>query len=113
MTREYNTRRIQYHLYINGQYCFYEIENLGKATTNRIEWLSVKVQSVIPEEFLSKMSTMRLVIDSINKMHLYFTTRSNVGVEIFDKLKDKFFEKVFICKADYGKNAYTACFKHK
>lgn len=111
--REYKTIRIQYYLYTNGQYCFYEIENLSNLSTFKMEEKSVLVTSVIPDEFLIRMVSMRLVIDAGEGMHLYFTTTSNIEPNIFDMLNEKFFEKIFICKSDFGENAYTACFKHK
>jgi hypothetical protein len=111
--REYNTKRIQYYLYIDGQYCHYEIDNLGKASTFRMEELSSVAQAVIPDEFLIRMNNMRLVIDSGEGIHLYFTTKFHTDPKIFDMLKERFFEKIFICKADFGTDAYTACFKHR
>ena len=111
--KQFNTKRIQYYLYTNGQYCFYEIENLGTGSTYEMEEISASVFSVIPDEFLMKMRHIRMIIDSGKKASLYFTTASDVPFEAFEMLKDKFFEKVFICKEDAGINVYFGCFRHK
>lgn len=112
--KQFNTKRIQYSLYTNGEYCFYEIENLGIISTHKMEEISASVFSIIPDEFLMKMRHIRMIIDSGKNASLYFTTASNVPFEVFELLKDKFFERIFICKEeDVGTGVYTACFRHK
>lgn len=111
---QFNTKRVQYNLYTNGEYCFYEIENLGTISTHKMEEISASVFSIIPDEFLMKMRHIRMIIDSGKNASLYFTTANNVPFEIFELLKDKFFEKIFICKEeDVGADIYIGCFRHK
>lgn len=111
--REFNTKRIMYNLYTRGQYCFYEIENLGTISTYKMEEISASIFSIIPDDFLMKMRHIRMMIDSGKGVSIYFTTASNVPEEVFEMLKDKFFERVFVCKEDVGINVYVGCFRHK
>jgi hypothetical protein len=111
--KQFNTKRIQYNLYINGEYCFYEIENLGTISTHEVEEISALVFSVIPDDFLMKMRHIRMIIDSGKGVSIYFTTASNVPEEVFEMLKDKFFERIFVCKEDVGVDVYVGCFRHK
>lgn len=111
---KFNTKRIQYDLYTNGQYCFYEIEDLGTISTYEMEEISASVFSVIPDDFLMKIRRIRMIIDSGKGASVYFTTADNVPSEVFEMLKDKFFERLFVCKEEnVGANIYIGCFRHK
>jgi hypothetical protein len=111
--REFNTIRIQYYLYTNGQYCLYEIENRGFLKTHELEEISAYVLAVIPDELLMQIRVLRFSIDANKGVVIYLTAMSGIGPDVFALLKEKFFEKIFICKEDSKTDIYIACFRHK
>jgi hypothetical protein len=111
--RELITKRIQYYMYTNGQYCFVEFESLGNLQASEIESLCNNVIDKIPEAVLVYIRVLRLVVDSGKGVTAYMTTTSGRGAGVFDLINEKFFDKIYICKDDSISDTHTACFRCK
>ena len=106
--------RIQEHWNLNGNYIFHEIENNGFRTVEEVSACRGLIISVIPEEILVQISRLKIVLSSgLSGGTIYMTTNSGVLPEIFDKMPEKFFERIYTIKNNIQDDAYDVCFHHK